>query len=155
MAPRKKKADAKKTPKTEKPEAVKPSEVLTMVPAGPLNSLLALDKRTKKAQSELAGEIGQKVGEICERYGTNRKALAIIRTLNRMEPEKLADFLDHFDYLLGVSGLEKRAEQVQRLPLNQPEGETEDAGEGDGAPAGDGDAKVSRPQFGARAQAAE
>ena len=153
MAPRKKKAGAK-APEADKPEAVKPGEVLQMVPEKPLLALLALDKRTKKQQSELAGEIGQKVGEICERYGTNRKALSVIRTLNRMEPEKLADFLDHFDYLLDVSGLEKRAADVQRLPLNEPAGEADGEGAGDGAPAAEGDGKVSRPQFGARAVAA-
>ena len=146
MAPRKKSGPK---PGKETAESVKPSEVLTMIPAGPLNSILALDKRTKTQQSELAGELGQKISAACERYGTNRKALGMIRTLNRMEPEKVADFLDHFDYLLDVSGIEKRAEAVQRLPLAEPEKDKPEAG--DAAPA---DGKVSRPQFGARAAVA-
>lgn len=151
MAPRKK-SGPKSGKEAEKTEAVKPSEVLTMIPAGPLNSILALDKRTKNQQSELAGELGQKIAAACERYGTNRKALGVVRQCNRMEPEKLADFLDHLDYLLDISGLEKRAADVQRLPLNEP-----DAEQGEGAsPAEGADGKVSRPQFGARtAQAAE
>lgn len=145
MAPRKKKPAAEA-----ETDAVKPSEVLTMITPKVLASILALDKRTKTAQSELAGELGQKIASACERFGTNRKALGVIRQLNRMEPEKLADFLDHFDYMLDVSGLEKRAGDVQRLPLAEPE---KDEGEAGPAPT-PADGKVSRPQFGARAVAA-
>jgi hypothetical protein len=140
MAPRKKSKPAK------------PSEVLTMIPAPQLNAILALDKRTKTAQAELAGELGQKISGACERYGTNKKALGVIRSLNRMEPEKLADFLDHFDYMLEASGLEKRAEAVQRLPLAEPEKETDDKTEAETPPVDE--TKVSRPQFGARAAVA-
>lgn len=146
MAPRKPKA----APESEKTEAVKASEVSKMIPKSTLGSILALDKRTKAAQSELAGELGQKIANAVETYGTNRKALGVIRQLNRMEPEKLADFLDHFDYMLDISGLEKRAESVQRLPLAE---ENEELGEEATAPT-EPDGKVSRPQFGARAAAA-
>ncbi len=145
MAPRKK-AGAKPEPT----EAAKPGEVLKMIPGKALASILALDKRTKTAQSELAGELGAKIANACETYGTNRKALGVIRQLNRMEPEKLADFLDHFDYMLDVSGLEKRAEAVQRLPMGDGPGEAE-VEEPETPPVTDG--KVSRPQFGARAAA--
>lgn len=143
MAPRKPKSEPEKAPET---EAVKPSEVLTMVPKGPLMSLLALDKRTKKQQQELGGELGSKVGDICERYGTNRKALAVIRTLNRMEPEKIADFLDHLDYLLDVSGIEERASKVERLPLGDGAADDADA-KPPAEPVEDG--KITRPSFGA------
>ena len=137
----------KKTDKSVKPEsaeAVSPSEVLTMIPAKRLASILTLDRKTKKATSELAGELGSEIAAVCEKYGTNRKALGMIRVLNRMEPEKLAAFLDHFDYLLDVSGLEKRAESFQRLPLSEPETEvdTETKSESESA-------SVSRPRFGA------
>ena len=67
-----------------------------------------------------------------------------------MEPEKLADFLDHLDYMLDISGLEKRAESVQWLPLAE---ENEESGEEATAPT-EPDGKVSRPPFGARAAAA-
>lgn len=149
---------APKKPKAAAPaaEAVKGSEVTGMITKSVLASLLALDKRTKKAQSELSGEIGQKVADAVERFGTNRKALATIRALNRMEPEKLADFLDHFDYMLDISGLEDRAAAVQRLPMGDTPAEADDE-DGAGEPAeaagepaaeaGDDD-KVSRPAFG-------
>lgn len=150
MAPRKAKAGAKPGKET---ESVKPSEVLTMVPKGPLMSVLNLDKRTKKQQAELGGELGSKVGDMCERYGTNRKALGVVRMLNRMEIEKVADFLDHLDYLLDVSGLEEAANKVQRLPLNEKGEEEADDGEAGGEKAPEGDGKVSRPSFGARAAA--
>ena len=123
MAPRKKKPAAEA-----ETEAVKPSEVLTMITPKVLASILALDKRTKTAQSELAGELGQKIANACERFGTNRKALGVIRQLNRMEPEKLADFLDHLDYMLDISGLEDRAAQVQRLPMGDAPGDDDEGG---------------------------
>lgn len=149
MAPRKRKSGAKPKKETST-DPVKPSEVLKMIPAGALDTILKLDKRTKNSQSELAGELGSAIAKACERYGTNRKALGIVRMLNRMEIEKVADFLDHLDYLLDVSGIEERASKVQKLPL---EPKNEDDGEGDAPPA---DGKVSRPQFGARqTQAAE
>jgi hypothetical protein len=142
MAPRKKPG-----PKPEKQEAVKSSEVTGMITKSALAGILTLDKRTKTAQSELAGELGSAIAKAVERFGTNRKALGIIRQLNRMEPEKLADFLDHFDYMLDVSGLEKRAESVQRLPLAEEKADPEEEAEKPVEP----DAKVSRPQFGAKA----
>jgi len=145
MAPRKKSG-----PKPEKQEAVKSSDVTGMITAKALENILKLDKRTKNAQAELAGELGAEIGKAVEKYGTNRKALGVIRQLNRMEPEKLADFLDHFDYMLEVSGIEKRAESVQRLPM-EPESEPEAEEEAE-SPA-EPDAKVSRPQFGAKAAA--
>lgn len=136
-------------------ESVKGSEVTGMITKSVLNGILATDKRTKKAQSELAGEIGQKVADAVERFGTNRKALSVIRSLNRMEPEKLAEFLDHLDYMLDISGLEERAATVQRLPMGDDLGdaeqqdEVEDEGDGRTAPAAEvEDDKVSRPAFG-------
>jgi hypothetical protein len=146
MAKRKKAGIEPEKPET---EAVTGSEVTKMITKSALASILALDKRTKAQQSELAGELGNKIAHAVETYGTNRKALGMIRQLNRMEPEKLADFLDHFDYMLDVSGLEKRAESVQRLPLAEGKDEAEEP-EAPEVP----DGKVSRPQFGAR-QAAE
>jgi hypothetical protein len=144
MAPRKKSG-----PKPGKQEAVKSSEVTGMITAKALDNILKLDKRTKNAQAELAGELGSEIGKAVEKYGTNRKALGVIRQLNRMEPEKLADFLDHFDYMLDVSGIEKRAESVQRLPLAEEKADPEEEAESSQEP----DAKVSRPQFGAKAAA--
>lgn len=151
-APKKPKAAARAAPAAEPTESVKGSEVTGMITKSVLASILTLDKKTKRQQSELAGDIGSAVAKAVERFGTNRKALGIIRTLNRMEPEKLADFLDHFDYMLDISGLEDRAAAVQKLPMA---GEAEDeAGEAGGEPAGEAaaeegaDDKVSRPAFG-------
>lgn len=168
------KGSKNKSTKTAKPDKVKPkskaaptaaasvenvkgSEVTGMITKSVLGNILTLDKRTKRQQSELAGEIGSAVAKAVERFGTNRKALGIIRTLNRMEPEKLADFLDHFDYMLDISGLEDRAATVQRLPVGEAAEESEEenqAAEGSQKPAGEGaeantdDDTVSRPNFG-------
>jgi hypothetical protein len=142
---------AKKPPAVPAPEgAATGKDVSKMITAVALDRILKLDKRTKGQQAELAGELGSEIAKAVERFGTNRKALGIIRTLNRMEPEKLADFLDHFDYMLDVSGLEKRAEQVQRLPMDgakAPKDGADDEAEEGSVPAAD-EGKVTRPRFG-------
>lgn len=125
---------AKSKPKAKAQPAPKPQQAVTgkdvtgMITKSVLNDILVTDKRVKKNQGELAGELGSKIASAVERFGTNRKALGIIRTLNRMEPEKIADFLDHFDYMLDISGIEERAAAVQRLPVGEAADDGEDAG---------------------------
>lgn len=131
--------------KTPASEPATGKDVTGMIPAKVLNSILNKDKATKKEQSALSGELGQKIAEAVDRFGTNRKALSTVRMLNRMEPEKLADYLDHLDYMLDISGIEARAAAVQRLPLGENAAPDAPADEHENDP----DAKVSRPKFGA------
>jgi hypothetical protein len=128
-------------------ETVTAKDVTSMIPAAVLKSILAKDKTTKKTQSELAGELGQKIADAVDRFGTNRKALATIRMLNRMEPEKVADYLDHLEYMLDISGIEDKAVDArkERLPMGDTPGEVEDEKETATPPAPD--AQVSRPRL--------
>jgi hypothetical protein len=45
--------------------------------------------------------------------------------LDRLSPEKLADFMEHFDHYFEASGLEERANSAQRLPMGDGAGEQE------------------------------
>lgn len=118
--------NAEKTEKTEKKPAaqrtaVKPSEASAMISASKLKSLLSEGRKMAEKTSEAAGEFGSMLKAAVEKNGLNKTAFGWIRRLDKMEPEKLANVLDHFDYYLDISGIEKRADQVQRLPnIDQP-----------------------------------
>lgn len=142
------KSKVKVQPAPKPQQAVTGKDVTGMITKSVLNDILITDRKAKKAQGEIAGELGSKIASAVERFGTNRKALGIIRTLNRMEPEKIADFLDHFDYMLDISGIEERAAAVQRLPTGEAAGDGEDAGadgEGDTAEENGGEEAEGEP----------
>lgn len=166
-------AKSAKAPSTPQVAAPKPSatQARQAINKTVLQNILETDKRVKNRQSQLAGELGQEIAAAVKRFGTNRKALNLIRQLNRMEAEDVALFLDDFDHMLDISGIEDRADAVQRLPLaggenavgsddagEEPEAEGEETDEGElagepGDPESAEPANVSRPQFGARAAA--
>lgn len=89
-----------------------------MTSARKLNSLLSDARKAYKDQRSISGELGAAIKEAAEHDHLHKKAFATIRSLDRMEPEKLADFFAHFDYYCDASGLRKRAGAVMRMPLD-------------------------------------
>lgn len=122
---------AKKAKATKKSdgEAAKPSETLLAIPASKLKSLMKRKRSTVKDVAELTGTMAQAIADAVENDHLNRSAFAVICRLDRMEPEKLADWLDHFDHMLDASGLLDRAKQVQRLGLGDEKEDDEDEDE--------------------------
>ena len=112
-----------------------------------LNSLLRRCRSRSQQVQTIADEIGEDIAKAAETKYLHRGAFAVTRKLDKMEPEKLAEFLVHFDHYLMEAGLRERAESVGELPI----GEADDAGAGETAeetpPAEPGN--VSRPKFGA------
>ena len=53
----------------------------------------------------------------------------IAKSLDKLEPEKLAETMDHLEYYLDVGGLEDRRQSAQRLPMGDQPGEREEDGE--------------------------
>lgn len=88
-----------------------------MTSARKLNSLLADSRKAYKEQRSISGELGAAIKEAAEHDNLHKKAFATVRGLDRMEPEKLADFFAHFDYYCEATGLRKRAGAVMRMPL--------------------------------------
>ncbi len=119
----KKTAASAKPPK--EPKAAKPSEVSPSISQQKLKALLASKRRATNDISEISGGLGSEIKTAIEENHLHRKAFGVICQLDRMEPEKLADFLDCFDHYLDISGLSDRAEQVQRLGLDGNAGDTE------------------------------
>lgn len=113
----------RRKPAEETSEAVKPSEVIVSISEKKLKALLNFARSTKKDMQELGGQLGQRIANAVENDHLHRKAFSIVRTLDRMEPEKLAECLDCLDHYLDISGIRERASKVQRMAFG-PGGET-------------------------------
>jgi hypothetical protein len=93
--------------------------------------LMALIKscNSLKGQSdEINGELREKIGNAVEKKFLHKKAFAAIRPLLKMEAPALAEFLDHFDHYLEISGLRKRADDAPMLAFEEAAAEDEDDG---------------------------
>lgn len=64
-----------------------------------------LDQWKEKAHAvaQDAGEIAQDVGDFVEKTGVNKKALAFVRGLHKMKPEKRDDVLRSLDEILPMA----------------------------------------------------
>lgn len=92
-----------------------------------LNQLLASARSTKNDIAEIAGTFGQEIKDAVEGNHLHRKAFSTTKMLDRMEPEKLAEFFYHFDRYIDLAGLRDRAATAPALGL--PDGDGEDAEE--------------------------
>lgn len=113
---------------------VKPSETRQVISQKKLRELMASVRRTRNETTEIAGQLGSEIKQAVEKNFLNRKVFRTICTLDKMEPEAIRDWLDDFQHYLDISGIEKRASEVQPLGL-RGEG-TEDDGEDAGEAAG-------------------
>ena len=93
------------------------SEVRAAISAPKLKSLLKAKRGAKTDTGEINGRVVQMIAEAVEKHHLHRKAFGAIVHLDRMEPEKIRDYLDCFEHYLDISGIGKRAESVERLPL--------------------------------------
>lgn len=117
---------------TETGGAAKPSEVRSAITQAKLRSLLKSARVAQKDINQIAGDLGAEVKNAVDKDYLHRKAFSVCKTADRMEPEKLADFLDCLDHYLDISGLRDRASKVQRMDFGSGE-DGEDDGEGEEA----------------------
>lgn len=82
-----------------------------------LKSLLASARSTKADIDEIVGTHRAQIARAVEEDNLHKGAFAWIKRLDRLEPEKLAEWLDCFEHMLDISGIGDRAKQVQRLGL--------------------------------------
>lgn len=123
-------ARRKKDDETEiETEAAKPSAVRKVITQARLRSLMSKARSAEKDMGEINGGLREEIAQAVEKHGLHKKVFSTIRALDKMEPEKLREWLDTFEHYLDISGLEKRAESVQPMEFGE-EGETaeEDAG---------------------------
>lgn len=124
MAARKKGASSAPKASDEKKT---PTQIVGQINQKKLRSLMADCRSAYKDAREINGELGAKIKDAIENENLHKKAFAIVRTLDRMEAEKLADTLEMVDYYLDISGLRERAAKVMKMNF-------EDDGQGEGAP---------------------
>lgn len=107
----------------------------------------ALRTRQDK-QATLRDQMGSAIGNAVEHQFLHRKAHSHFRQLDKMEPEKLAEFLFHFFHYCTMGGIFERAASVRSLDLD-------DGGEGGegGEQAGGGESGESEPEVPAKAAA--
>lgn len=109
---------------------VKPGEVKQVISQSKLVNLMKAKRGAKKDAGEINGRVGQMIADAVENNHLHRKAFGWITQLDQMEPEKIADLLDSFEYYLDIGGINKRRESVMRMNLgaeakDEPEAEPE------------------------------
>lgn len=126
---RKKKGEGEQGSEAETAKQIKAPADLSkhaVISQSKLVNLMKMKRGAKKDTGEINGRVGEAIAAAAENHNLHRKAFAVIMTLDNMEPEKIADFLDHFNYYLDISGINKRAESVMRMNLGEGEGSDDD-----------------------------
>ena len=115
------------------PEPAKSEEVKAMISAGKLKKLLELPTAPRSATPpKIASALGNEL-KVQEEQPSASRSLQThpAKKLDKMEPEELRNFMDHFEYYYDVSGLMKRADSVMTMKLEESEDEEEEKDPGE------------------------
>ncbi len=134
-----KKAKASAAPETPPQQQV----VRELMPERKAKSLLSATKSHRKQISELTGSLREKIGYAKANDHLHTKAWAAALSLEKMEPEELAIFFDHFNHYCDVLGITEAAESAPMLPLDKG-GEGDDDQGGEETERNPGDSNVTR-----------
>ena len=105
-------------------EAAKPKSAdtaIAVISAGKLKKLLASHRAAKRDSAQIAQALGAEIKEAVTNNHLHGGAFKLVAKLDKMEPEELSLFMDHFEHYYVSAGLEKRANSVMRMDL--PEGD--------------------------------
>lgn len=93
-----------------------------------LNGLMRSCANFKADADSATGSMREKIAYAVEHNHLNKQVFALIRRLDKLEPEKLLTFLEDLELYLDFSGLNDRADSVGKLPLEaKPAKSTADA----------------------------
>lgn len=95
----------------------KKRQLVECIPEAKFKSLLKKVEAHYKDGQAAAGGAGELISNASEYHHLHKKAFSVFRQLNRMSPEKLADFLDHFDYYRDIGGLDEIAASAPRFDV--------------------------------------
>lgn len=91
------------------PETPKPTgPVVQLTSASTIKALLKSGRALKENLDDLTSAHSAEVREAVDKKHLNKKAFQMIKSLDRMTPEKLAATMEAFDHYYTVSGLEAR-----------------------------------------------
>lgn len=79
-----------------------------------VTDLLKAAKEKKEADIDLTTDYAGKV-KLAQQNHLHKDAFNVIKKIFGWTPEKQADFLEHFDYMLEVTGIEERAASAPRF----------------------------------------
>lgn len=85
------------------------------IPQDELKRLVRMQAEVKEANGERSGEYGEEVKAAADKYGINKKALAMVCALNRMTQEKRNDVLRSFDNFIVMMGWESGPDLVDQM----------------------------------------
>ena len=102
-------------------EQVPGSEVEKMISASKLKKLLKEQRAGQIDMDEIRGSMGSAIATAVEKDNLDKKMFGWLKQLDRMTPEKLAYHLPNLFYMIDASGIGDRAQQAQKLALEQPD----------------------------------
>jgi hypothetical protein len=112
-------------------EPAKSEEVKAMISAGKLKKLLGAHRAAIRDASQIASALGSELKESKKNNHLHLGAFKLTAKLDKMEPEELRNFMDHFEYYYDVSGLMKRADSVMTMKLEESEDEEDEKDPGE------------------------
>ena len=121
------------------------ARTLVMITEKNLNGLLKTANSLNKQTAQIVGTLREKIAYAQEKQHLDTKAFALLRKFDKMEAEAAARLWDTLNMYMDMSGVMKKIQAVGEFDFKTPDGkdietETEEsgeAGEGEGAPAGE------------------
>lgn len=99
-------------------KAKTPTQEVAQTGERKLKQLLKTANESHKNMQEISGTLGQQIADAVENNHLHKKAFATLRSMDRMTPQKLADFWDTLQYYVDISGLGDRAASAPKLPMD-------------------------------------
>lgn len=106
-----------------------------------LKALLASSRSAQNDISEIGSTYGTEVKRAVEKNHLHRKAYNVVRMLDRMEPDKLADFMENFEHYCEATGLNARAASAPRMDMGEKDKTENEADEEEQTRAAKGNVK--------------
>jgi hypothetical protein len=102
-------------------EQVTSGETEKVISGPKLKRLLKNQRTGQDDMDSIRGRMGSEIALAVEKDNLDKKMFGWIKQLDRMSPEKLAYHLPNLLYMLDVSGINDRAEEAPKMPLNDAE----------------------------------
>jgi hypothetical protein len=100
--------------KTEPAEPVA-KRVIEVIAEKHLKTLLSQCRGHEKNIAEYTGSLREKIAYAKDKQNLHTASFSTVRKLDKMEPEALALWFEHFDHMCDIAGLRKRAESAPSL----------------------------------------
>lgn len=101
---------------------------MKVIPAAKFKTLVRRLKSAESDKNEAVSAIGGVISAAVEKDHLDKRAFRLFRQLDRLEDNKLATTLAHFDYYRDIGGLDERA-KAQGEMFKRPEAGDDESGE--------------------------